>query len=152
VPYRSAEKAGGELCDLGAISGRWSSARQTMASSQGDKPRIGFLTGQVQDVEDGDFRRAVSSFDAANLKAGNDRFAPLRTIATGVGVTLGQLALAWLLHQYEHVVPIPGSRTPAHIAENLAAASVELHPDTLRGIDETPSGLRPEGQANLLGD
>ncbi|WP_458246980.1 hypothetical protein [Streptomyces sp. MAI_2237] len=34
--------------------------------------------------------------------------------------------MAWLLHQDEHVVPIPGSRTPAHIAENLAAR-VQLH-------------------------
>jgi aryl-alcohol dehydrogenase-like predicted oxidoreductase len=89
----------------------------------------GFLTGKVGAVEDGDFRQHMPRFDAENHRANNDRFAPVRGIAGELGITPAQLALAWLLDQDEHVVPIPGSRTPAHIRENLAAAQVRLSPD-----------------------
>ncbi|MEV3990131.1 aldo/keto reductase [Streptomyces sp. NPDC049837] len=89
----------------------------------------GFLTGKVAKVEDGDFRQHMPRFDAANHQANNDRFAPVRGIAGELGITPAQLALAWLLDQDDHVVPIPGSRTPAHIRENLAAAHVRLSPD-----------------------
>ncbi|MEU0716730.1 aldo/keto reductase [Streptomyces lavendulocolor] len=89
----------------------------------------GFLTGKVGTVEDGDFRQHMPRFDAENHRANNDRFAPVRGIAEELGITPAQLALAWLLDQDEHVVPIPGSRTPAHIRENLAAARVRLSPD-----------------------
>lgn len=112
----------------------------------------GFLTGTVKEVTEGDFRRNLPRFEAANLRANYDRYAPLRGIATDLGLTPAQLALAWLLHQDEHVVPIPGSRTPAHIAENLAAARVRLHPDTLARIDQALSRFTPEGTGALLGD
>lgn len=111
----------------------------------------GFLTGTVQDVKDDDFRRFIPGFQAENLKANNDRFAPIREIATELGLTPSQLALAWLLHQDEHVVPIPGSRTPAHIAENLAAARTPLSAETLTRIDQALSGFAPEGNTSLLG-
>jgi aryl-alcohol dehydrogenase-like predicted oxidoreductase len=48
-------------------------------------------------------------------------------------------------------VPIPGSRTPAHIVENLAAADITLHPDTLERIDAVLARLTPVG-ATLLRD
>jgi aryl-alcohol dehydrogenase-like predicted oxidoreductase len=110
----------------------------------------GFLAGTVDNVGEGDFRRNISRFDEANLKANNDRYAPVRGLAADLGLTPGQLALAWLLHQDDRVVPIPGSRTPAHIAENLSAARVELHPDTLTRIDEALTGFTPEGTGSLL--
>ncbi|MFG2265859.1 aldo/keto reductase [Streptomyces sp. NPDC048720] len=112
----------------------------------------GFLTGTVQNVAEDDFRRNLPRFDSANLKTNYDRYAPLRGIAADLGLTPAQLALAWLLHQDEHVVPLPGSRTPAHIAENLAAARVHLHPDTLGRIDEALKRFVPEGAGALLGD
>ncbi len=76
----------------------------------------------------------MDRFAAGNLSSNMDRYAPLRALAADLHVTPGQLALAWLLHQYEHVVPIPGSRQPAHIDENLHAALVTLYPDTLARI------------------
>ncbi|MER6613685.1 aldo/keto reductase [Streptomyces xantholiticus] len=88
----------------------------------------GFLSGAVSEVKEGDFRNAPR-FAAANLQANNDRFAPVRGIAAELSITPAQLALAWLLHQDEHAVPIPGSRTPAHIRENLAAGTVKLSQD-----------------------
>lgn len=105
----------------------------------------GFLTGTVSSVDAGDFRANAPRFDAENLTVNNDRYAPVRAVATELGLTPGQLALAWLLAQDPHVVPIPGSRTPAHIRENLDAARVELHPDTLHRIDTALAGVEVAG-------
>ncbi|MFF8815149.1 aldo/keto reductase [Streptomyces pactum] len=111
----------------------------------------GFLTGTVRNVGEDDFRRFIPGFQAGNLQANHDRFAPLREIAAEQGVTPGGLALAWLLHQDEHVVPIPGSRTPAHIAENLAAARTELSAETLDRIARVLAEVAPQGGTRLLG-
>ncbi|MFG1966334.1 aldo/keto reductase [Nonomuraea sp. NPDC049028] len=105
----------------------------------------GFLTGTVQRLGEGDFRHNAPRFSADNLASNNDRYAPIRDLATRLGITPAQLALAWLLHQYEHVVAIPGSRTPAHIEENLAAADLVLHPDTLARVDEALAGFEVTG-------
>lgn len=105
----------------------------------------GFLTGTVQALGEGDFRHNAPRFSADNLAANNDRYAPVRDLAADLGITPAQLALAWLLHQDEHVVAIPGSRTPAHIAENTAAADIKLHPDTLARIDQALSKLEVSG-------
>lgn len=105
----------------------------------------GFLTGTVDRVEDGDFRRNAPRFDSANLAANIDRYRPVRTMAADLGLTPAQLALAWLLHQSDDVVPIPGSRTPDHIVENIAAAHVDLHPDTLATIDAALANFQPAG-------
>ncbi|MGH4026935.1 MAG: aldo/keto reductase, partial [Pseudonocardiaceae bacterium] len=110
----------------------------------------GFLTGTVREVAAGDFRTNLPRFSPGNLAANNERYAPIRGIAADLGLSPGQLALAWLLHQDEHVVPIPGSRTPAHIAENTDAARVVLHPDTLTRIDEALSRFTPTGEGALL--
>ena len=58
----------------------------------------------------------------------------LRDLATGPGLTPGQLALAWLLGQGPDVVPIPGSRRPDRVAENAAAARVRLSADDLERL------------------
>ncbi|MFJ8073935.1 aldo/keto reductase [Streptomyces sp. NPDC096176] len=74
---------------------------------------------------------------AADLKADNDRFAPVRGIAAELSITPARPAPAWLLHHDEHAVPVSGSRTPARIEENLAAGRVELSqdvPDRLTAI------------------
>ncbi|WP_049559965.1 aldo/keto reductase [Nonomuraea sp. SBT364] len=96
----------------------------------------GFLTGTVQQLGEGDFRHNAPRFSAENLAANNDRYAPIRGLADRLGITPAQLALAWLLHQDDHVVAIPGSRTPSHIRENVEAADITLHADTLAAIDD----------------
>lgn len=110
----------------------------------------GFLTGEVTELGADDFRHNIPRFDAANLAANNDRYAPIRALAAQLGVTPGQLALAWLLHQDPAVVPIPGSRTPAHIDDNLAAARIGLHPDTLSRIDAALDAFTPSGVSAVL--
>ncbi|MFG1707500.1 aldo/keto reductase [Nonomuraea sp. M3C6] len=109
----------------------------------------GFLTGTVRSLAEGDFRHNAPRFSAENLSGNNDRYAPIRALAAQLGIAPAQLALAWLLHQDEHVVTIPGSRTPAHIQENLAAADLTLHADTLARIDEALAKLDVAG-ATLL--
>ncbi|MGN9792033.1 aldo/keto reductase [Streptomyces sp. OZ13] len=105
----------------------------------------GFLSGAVSEVKEGDFRQNAPRFAAANLKANNDRFAPVRGIAAELSITPAQLALAWLLHQDEHAVPIPGSRTPAHIEENLAAGRVKLPGEVLERLSAILSSTEVEG-------
>ncbi|TDD41586.1 aldo/keto reductase [Nonomuraea terrae] len=105
----------------------------------------GFLTGAVQELGEGDFRHNAPRFQAENLAGNNDRYAPIRALAARLGITPAQLALAWLLHQDEHVAAIPGSRTPAHIEENTAAADLTLHSDTLARVNETLAAFEVSG-------
>lgn len=60
---------------------------------------------------------------------------PLDTLARSSGHTPGQLALAWLLHRSPVVLPIPGTRSLAHLEENVAAASVALDDAQLAALD-----------------
>ena len=108
----------------------------------------GFLTGSIDLAED-DFRTNFDRFAPEHLAANTARYAPLRGLATQLGVTPGQLALAWLLHQSDSVVPIPGSRRPAHIDENLAAAAIELSVEDLAEIDAARHGFVPSGRSLL---
>lgn len=103
----------------------------------------GFLTGTVERVGDGDFRQNNPRYSSENLAANRDRFAPLKIIAEQLGISPAQLALAWLLHQGDDIVPIPGTRRAERVEENARAASVELSADLLREIDR----IAPPGAA-----
>src|SRR5262249_21296089 len=92
----------------------------------------GFFAG-VESIG-ADFRTNHPRFSGANFAANRDRYAPLRGLAASLEITPAQLALAWLIAQ--GAVPIPGSRTPSHVDENVAAAAVTLDPGTLARIDE----------------
>ena len=113
-------------------------------------PGNGFLAGDVA-LADDDPRRHASRFRRDNLARDRDRFAPLRRVAEEAGVTAGQLALAWLLARDERAVPIPGSRTAAHIDENLAAAQVRLDDETLARVDELSASVEAAGRTLLSG-
>jgi aryl-alcohol dehydrogenase-like predicted oxidoreductase len=98
----------------------------------------GFLTGALQDV---------NTLDAKDIRRGMPRFAPdnyaanLRlldgyaAIALEAGCTQAQLALAWLLQQGEHIIPIPGTTRVDHLDEDLGAADVRLSPALLARLD-----------------
>jgi aryl-alcohol dehydrogenase-like predicted oxidoreductase len=105
----------------------------------------GFLTGTVTGLTDSDFRHNAPRFRGDNLAVNNDRYAGVRRLAEGLAIAPGQLALAWLLHQHPAVVPIPGSRTPAHIDENIEASRIGLHPDTLAVVDRLLASAVPAG-------
>ena len=103
----------------------------------------GFLTGSVSQLHHEDFRRHNPKYSDANLAANRNRFAPLLDLAKQLDVTPSQLALAWLLHRGDAIVPIPGTRRPERIDENAAAAKVALDADILAQIDR----LAPVGMA-----
>lgn len=103
----------------------------------------GFLTGKVDSVGEGDFRRNNPRYSADNLAANKDRFAPLMDMADRLDIAPAQLALAWLLHQGDDIVPIPGTRRAERVDENAKAASVELSEDLLRQINN----IAPPGAA-----
>jgi aryl-alcohol dehydrogenase-like predicted oxidoreductase len=109
----------------------------------------GFLSGAVTEVASGDFREHAPRFDAPNLTVNRARFASLWDTAVELDLRPTELALAWLLHQYEHVVAIPGSRTPAHIGSNAQSATVRLHADTLAAIGRLLDNIDVEGSGLL---
>ena len=96
----------------------------------------GFLTGTIDSLGAEDFRNNNPRFQGENLAANRQRFAPLLNLADEIGITAAQLSLAWLLHQGEDIIPIPGTRNPDRVTENATAADVVLEPDTLVNISE----------------
>jgi aryl-alcohol dehydrogenase-like predicted oxidoreductase len=98
----------------------------------------GMLTGALPTGEfaDGDFRASDPRFAGSLLASNLAAVTAVRDLATRYDVTPGQLALAWLLAQDPHVVPIPGTRRAARLEENAAAARIELSADELRRLNE----------------
>jgi aryl-alcohol dehydrogenase-like predicted oxidoreductase len=89
----------------------------------------GFLTGKMNEgtkFDSADFRNILPRFTPEALKANQALVGVLGTIAARKKATPAQIALAWLLAQKPWVVPIPGTTKLARLAENLAAAAVEL--------------------------
>ena len=89
----------------------------------------GFLTGQIQkpaDIPEGDRRRDHPRFQDGNFAHNVDLVHRLEAIAAEKGCTPSQLVLAWLLAQGPDVLPIPGTKRPDRLAENLGALAVRL--------------------------
>ncbi|MGI2142811.1 aldo/keto reductase [Shewanella frigidimarina] len=90
----------------------------------------GFLTGNIRSVDDmaaDDFRRTSQPrFEGDNLQKNLSVIDALTKFSDSKGCTPAQLALAWVLAQGEHVIPIPGTRTERYIDENIGAGSLSL--------------------------
>ncbi|MEU9789157.1 aldo/keto reductase [Streptomyces sparsogenes] len=98
----------------------------------------GFLTGRyssVEGLEETDVRRTQPRFADGNLERNLAIVARLNELAAEKGVTAGQLALAWVQHRGDDVVPIPGTRRQRYLEENLAALDIELSPEDLAAIE-----------------
>ncbi|MEU8822429.1 aldo/keto reductase [Streptomyces sp. NPDC048636] len=98
----------------------------------------GFLTGRITSVdtlEETDMRRSQPRFTDGNLDRNLAIVERLRELAAEKGVTAGQLALAWVQHRGDDVVPIPGTRRESYLEENLGALAVELSAEELAAID-----------------
>ncbi len=106
----------------------------------------GFLTGQFQkpeDIPEGDFRRHNPRFQGDNFYANLKLVDEVKALAEEKNATPGQLALAWVLAQGADFAPIPGTKWPAYLRENVGAADVTLTADDLRRLDE----IAPPGAA-----
>lgn len=116
----------------------------------------GFLCGELQDVgalDAKDIRRSMPRFAPENYAANLQLLAPYRAIASQVGCTPSQLALAWLLHIGEHIIPIPGTTSVAHLTDDLGAVNVKLGADVMARLEalineKTVSGSRYNEQGN----
>lgn len=98
----------------------------------------GFLTGTVQPgtLEQSDFRASMPRFQA-EAGANNLRLVEqLKAVAARKGCTPAQLALSWVLHQGDDLVPIPGTRRIERLDENLAAAEIVLTAEDLSAIEQ----------------
>jgi aryl-alcohol dehydrogenase-like predicted oxidoreductase len=105
----------------------------------------GFLSGRIETLDHlapNDYRRGSPRFQGENLERNRKLVERLTALAAEKGATPAQLALAWLLAQGRDVVPIPGTRSVARLAENLAATAVALSADEVARIDHAlPAGL-----------
>ena len=98
----------------------------------------GFLTGDVKRAEDypeGDFRRNDPRYQGANYDANMAAAKTVRDIGESKGAKPGQVALAWVLHKGEDVVPIPGTKRRKYLEENLAATDIKLDSTEMRRLD-----------------
>jgi aryl-alcohol dehydrogenase-like predicted oxidoreductase len=107
----------------------------------------GFLTGRfasADDVPESDFRRGLARFQQDALAVNRAIVEKVRQIAERLGATPAQVALAWVIAQGPHVVPIPGTKTPTYLADNLGGADLELDAADLAELDAlpTPTGGR----------
>ena len=98
----------------------------------------GFLTGafkKFDDLPQDDWRRNMPRFQGDNFQKNLELVKAVERIAEERGVKPSQIALAWLLHQGNDIVPIPGTKHRKYLEENAAAATLRLSPDDLKRID-----------------
>jgi aryl-alcohol dehydrogenase-like predicted oxidoreductase len=98
----------------------------------------GFLSGKYSrdGAKDGDNRRATFDFPPVNEKRGYNVIDTMKPIAEAKGVSIAQIALAWLLHQKAVTSVIIGAKKPEQLDDNIAATKVALTDDELKTLDE----------------
>jgi aryl-alcohol dehydrogenase-like predicted oxidoreductase len=98
----------------------------------------GFLTGSIRTPDDfapDDYRRSNPRFQGENFTRNLELVAKVKSLAQQKGCTPAQLALAWVLAQWQYIVPIPGTRHIRNLEENLGALEVRLSAQDLAAID-----------------
>ena len=106
----------------------------------------GFFAGAVKNLSDlkaDDSRRKVPRFYQENFDHNARLLRNLQKVADAKQCTVAQLSLAWILHQGDFFVPIPGTLRISHLEENVRAADVVLSPEDLAVLD----GLFPRNGA-----
>ena len=104
----------------------------------------GFLAGNVmraEDYPDTDYRRNDPRYQGANFDANMQAAATVRELATRRNATPAQVALAWLLHKGDDIVPIPGTKRRRYLEENVAAVDLTFEIGDMRLLD---AALPPE--------
>ena len=108
----------------------------------------GFLTGAIDEsttFAPTDIRATIPRFEPDAVKANLALVELLRGIGAPMGATVAQVALAWLLAQKPWIVPIPGTRRPERLEENLGAAALVLTADDLREIQVAAAQITVQG-------
>jgi aryl-alcohol dehydrogenase-like predicted oxidoreductase len=98
----------------------------------------GFLSGDVASTDTlaaNDLRRMIPRFQGDNFARNQELLGVLREMAVRHGATTSQIALAWLLHRGDEIIPIPGTRHIAYVEQNAAAASLRLDETDMATLD-----------------
>ncbi|MGB1239740.1 MAG: aldo/keto reductase [Pseudomonadales bacterium] len=115
----------------------------------------GFFGGlDASTLQPADFRYNMPRFSAQNYPKNLALLEQMRPLAERAACSVPQLALAWLLAQGDHVLPIPGTQRIAHLEENLASAALEIDPEILKAAgnvinQDTVVGVRYPESAQL---
>ncbi|MEP4892291.1 MAG: aldo/keto reductase [Aliiglaciecola sp.] len=94
----------------------------------------GFLSGQVADKNqliDGDIRKGMPRFQDEHMQKNLALLTELELLSKQLQCSKAQLSLAWLLHQGEHIIPIPGTTQLSHLTENISASQIRLNTEQL---------------------
>jgi aryl-alcohol dehydrogenase-like predicted oxidoreductase len=116
----------------------------------------GFLTGTAKRAEDypeDDYRRGDPRFQGANFDANVRAASVVQDVAARKNATASQVALAWLLHKGDDIVPIPGTKRRRYLEENAAAASLSLSPGDIVELDRAlapPSVAGPRYNERMM--
>jgi aryl-alcohol dehydrogenase-like predicted oxidoreductase len=115
----------------------------------------GFLCGplDITALDAKDIRRTMPRFAPDNYAANLKLLPAYNALAQEIGCSPSQLALAWLLHQGQDIIPIPGTTSVAHLQDDLAAVDIQLDASVLARLDalinqRTVVGDRYSAQAN----
>ena len=98
----------------------------------------GYFSGLLQDVEtfaEADFRSSQPRFAGIHWRRNRDRLEPFLAYARELGVKPATLAIAWTLAKGSHILPIPGTRTAAHLRECADAGALALTPGQVAEIE-----------------
>lgn len=108
----------------------------------------GFLSGNIKkdaEYKGDDIRKIVPRFKKENVEANQPILELLTQFAQEKGASTAQISIAWMLHKYPHVVPIPGSRNKDRIIENLKSADVTLTEKEFEAIEKSIAQLEVRG-------
>ncbi len=113
----------------------------------------GFLTGTIRSTEnlaDDDWRKNNPRFTEGNLERNLRIVDEVEAVASEVGATPAQVALAWLLAQGDDIAPIPGTKRVSRVEENTAAERVELSTEEIARLNDlTPAAGERHEEANM---
>lgn len=105
----------------------------------------GKITTETKFERNDDVRNWVPQLSKANIAGNQPIIDLLKEYAEMKGATSAQISLAWMLHKYPNVVPIPGSKNKERIIENLDASKVELTEEEFRSLEEALNKCRVYG-------
>jgi len=111
----------------------------------------GKITPQTQFERNDDVRNWVPQLSRRNIESNMPIVEMLREFANKENATPAQISLAWMLHKYPNVVPIPGSKNKERIIENLTASQVELTDDEFTALETELNKCRVYGHRGLGG-
>lgn len=110
----------------------------------------GKITADTQFEKNDDVRNWVPQLSKANIEGNLPIVEMLKDFAAKKNATPAQISLAWMLHKYPNVVPIPGSKNNERIVENLGSSRVELTEAEFTALETSLNGLKVFGHRGLV--